>query len=89
LWKQLAKMATRPADDEPQPPRQKEKEKTDSGLFRRTATALIRRIAPHVTALPWLADTLDWLNLWQPGVIDGCADDLSRNPASNDLSLRL
>ena len=88
MWSQLAKAATRPADDEPEP-RPKEKDKTDSGLFRRTAAALIRRIAPRVTALPWLADTLDWLNLWQQPGGTGLTGDLSHAAPNNDLSLRL
>jgi hypothetical protein len=58
-------------------------------LFRRAATALIRRIAPRMTVLPWLADTLDWLNLWQQPGFDGCTDDLSHNRQNDNLSLRL
>ena len=42
----------------------------------------------RVPALPGLADTLDWLNLWQPGGTE-LADDLSQTPANNDLSPRL
>jgi hypothetical protein len=55
LWGQLAKEATRPTDDEPEPPRRKEKEKTDSGLFMLSAAALIRRIARRTANVVKLA----------------------------------
>jgi hypothetical protein len=42
LWGLLAKSVTRP---EPEPPRRKQKEKTDRGILRTTAAALIRRVA--------------------------------------------
>jgi hypothetical protein len=42
LWGQLASTATRPPDDEPEPRRPKEKEKTDSGgMFRLAGRAII------------------------------------------------
>jgi hypothetical protein len=51
LWGQLAKAATRPVDEQPEP-RPKDKEKTDKGMFRPTAAALIRRIARVVKLAP-------------------------------------
>jgi hypothetical protein len=49
---------------------------------------LTRLRVRSVTALPWLADTLDWLNLWQPGGSE-LTGDLSQTAPNNDLSLRL
>jgi hypothetical protein len=60
LWGQLAKTATRPAADEPEPPKRKEKEKTDKGLFRQMAAALINAatIAKAANDRHWLADLI-------------------------------
>jgi hypothetical protein len=55
--------------------------------FTRTANRLTRLRARHVAALPWLADTLDWLNLWQPGDTE-LTDDLSQKAPNNHLSPR-
>jgi hypothetical protein len=40
------------------------------------------------TALLWLADTLDWLNLWQPEINEGL-DNLPQERPNNHLSPRL
>jgi hypothetical protein len=48
---------------------------------------LTRLRVRHFTAVPWLADTLDWLNLWQPGGTE-LTDDLSQTARDNHLSPR-
>jgi len=46
------------------------------------------RPAQARAALLWLADTLDWLNLWQPGGTE-LTDDVSQTGPNNHLSPRL
>jgi hypothetical protein len=56
----------------------------------RVAAEIAAAFAPR-TASPWhfgTWDTLDWLNLWQPGVVE-LADDLPQETLNNDLSPRL
>jgi hypothetical protein len=57
--------------------------------FTRTAARLTRlRASRAAAALPWLADTLDWLNLWQPETGEGL-DNVPQEPPNNQLSPRL
>jgi hypothetical protein len=37
----------------------------------------------------WLADTLDWLNLWHPGAGDDLTADRAAERSKNHLSPRL
>jgi hypothetical protein len=60
---------------------------TRAGLFTRAATRTTRP-AQALAALLWLADTLDWLNLWQPGGTE-LTDDVSQTGPNNHLSPRL
>jgi hypothetical protein len=90
LFRQAVKVLTGRDDDAPKPKKSSRRKGDDSARrFTKTANCLTRLRERSFTALPWLADTLDWLNLWQPGPVDGCAADFSHNPPSNDLSLRL
>lgn len=61
-------------------------------LFRKAAARLTRfRVRPATaaaTALLWLSDTLDWLNLWHPGG-DELVDIPPQEPPNNHLSPRL
>ena len=59
--------------------------------FTRAAARLTRlrvRAFRVAAALPWLADTLDWLNLWQPDAGEWL-DNLPQEPPNNQLSPRL
>jgi hypothetical protein len=55
--------------------------------FTRAANRLTR-LRGYATAVLWLADTLDWLNLWHPGGTE-FTDDLSQDASNNHLSQRL
>jgi hypothetical protein len=48
----------------------------------------VRPASAAATALLWLSDTLDWLDLWHPGG-DDLADFPPKEVPNNDLSLRL
>lgn len=61
---------------------------TRRGQFVRTATSIARPAEAGASAVLWLADTLDWLNLWQPGGTE-LTDDRSQTAPNNDLSPRL
>jgi hypothetical protein len=44
LWSALAKLATRPDEEEPEPPRRRQKDGTDSGSFRMAAQTIMQRV---------------------------------------------
>jgi hypothetical protein len=52
------------------------------------AAARTTRPAQARAGLLWLADTLDWLNLWQSGGTE-LTDDVSQSISNNHLSPRL
>jgi hypothetical protein len=59
---------------------------TRARRFTRAATRTTRP-AQARAGLLWLADTLDWLNLWQAGAES--TDDVSQSVSNNHLSPRL
>ena len=89
LFRQAVKVLTGREDDTPMPKKSGRRSGDDTARrFVRTAHRLTRLPVRGVRALPWLADTLDWLNLWQPGRTD-LTDDLSQELPNNHLSPRL
>jgi hypothetical protein len=56
--------------------------------FRRLAKRIVQRYATHSDVRSWLADTLDWLELWQPSASDDLSGDAESAP-NNHLSPRL
>jgi hypothetical protein len=88
LFRQAAKTVAG-RDPAPAPKKSGRRRGDDTGQrFTRAANRLTRVRAPAVAALPWLADTLDWLNLWHPGGPE-FTDDLSQGGPNNHLSPRL
>ena len=90
VFRQAIKAITRRQADEPKPSRRRRGE-SDRAL-RMAAKATFRRVPSlpqqaFVGATVFLADTLDWLNLWH----DADAGEPGDNPDvyRNDLSLRL
>jgi hypothetical protein len=89
LFRQAVKVLTGRETDAPMPKKSGRRSSDDTAQrFGRTAHRLTRLRLRGVTTLPWLADTLDWLNLWRPGGIDP-TDDLSQDSSNNHLSPRL
>lgn len=89
LFRQAVKVLTGREIDAPLPKKSGRRSGEDAAQrFVRTAHRLTRLGTRAVTTLPWLADTLDWLNLWRPGGIDP-TDDLSQDSSNNHLSPRL
>lgn len=87
LFRQTLKALTSPETAMPKKSRRRSGDDT-TRRFIRTANRVTRLRTRAVTAFPWLADTLDWLNLWQPGSTE-LPDDLSQAPPNNHLSPRL
>ena len=88
LFRQAAKAFTR-RDHAPAPKKTGRRRGDVTGRrFARAAHRLTRFRLPATATLPWLADTLDWLNLWQPGGPE-LTDDLSQEGPNNHLSPRL
>jgi hypothetical protein len=90
-FRQTVKAITRPKEEEPKPQTRRRRGDSDRAL-RMTARATLRRVPPlppqaFATATAFLADTLDWLNLWH----DADASEPDDNPDvyRNDLPLRL
>jgi hypothetical protein len=87
LFRRAAKIAT--GRDHAPTPKKSGRRGDDTGRrFTKAANRLTRLRAPAVSALPWLADTLDWLNLWHPGGPE-FTDDVSQEGPNNHLSPRL
>jgi hypothetical protein len=85
LFRQAAKTLT-VRDDAPA---LKKSRREDTGKrFTKAASRLTRLRAPAAVALPWLVDTLDWLNLWDCGGPEW-TDDVSQGGPNNHLSPRL
>jgi hypothetical protein len=82
-----------PKDDEPEPPRKKEKGDSEKGRagFVKAARKIMRRVRQRqaqARAAAFLADTLDWLNLWQDNSATPHGGDFHAAPP-NHLSPRL
>ena len=89
LFRQAVKVLIGRETDAPMPKRSGRRSGDETTRrFVRTANRLTRLRACAVAALPWLADTLDWLTLWQPGGTE-LTDDLSQTAPNNHLSPRL
>jgi hypothetical protein len=89
LFRQAVKVLTGRETDAPMPRRSGRRSGDDTARrFVRSAHRLTRLRVRGARALPWLVDTLDWLNLWQPGGAD-LTDDLSQDSLNNHLSPRL
>jgi hypothetical protein len=96
LFRQAVKAVTGRKADAPRPKKAGRRGTGEDGagrLFYRVAQRLtrsrVRPAYPAASALLWLADTLDWLDLWHPaGSIDP-ANDASQEAINNDLSPRL
>ena len=88
MFRQAVKAITRRTEDEPRPQTRRRRGESDRA-FRMTAKAALRRMPrPPAIATAYLADTLDWLNLWANGNDDSeLCDNLGA--IQNDLSLRL
>jgi hypothetical protein len=90
-FRQVVKAITRREEHEPKPQTRRRRGESDRAL-RMTARATLRR-APrlppqaYAAASMYLADTLDWLNLWQEG--DDSDPNSNLDVCRNDLSLRL
>jgi hypothetical protein len=70
-------------------PALKKSRRDDTGKrFAKAANRLTRLCAPAASALPWLADTLDWLNLWDYSGPE-FTDEISQGGPNNHLSPRL
>jgi hypothetical protein len=90
MFRQAVKAITRRTEDEPRPQTRRRRGESDRA-FRMTARAALRRVArpqAFASATAYLADTLDWLNLWANGNDDSELCDNS-DAIRNDLSLRL
>ena len=88
LFRQAVKAVTG-RDPAPVPTKSKRRGSEDTGRrFTKAAHRLTHWRAGTFAAVLWLADTLDWLNLWHPGGTDP-TDDLSQGPPNNHLSPRL
>jgi hypothetical protein len=89
LFRQAVKVLTGRETDVPMPKKSGRRTGDNTARrFTRTAHRLTRLRVRAAAALPWLVDTLDWLNLWQPGGAD-LTDDLSQDSPKNHLSPRL
>jgi hypothetical protein len=89
LFRQAGK-ALAARDLAPAPKKSGRRSGDDRRQFRRVARKILTsRVAAYVGARLWLADTLDWLDLWQPtiGTGDELTDDLAES--NNHLSPRL
>jgi hypothetical protein len=87
LFRQTAK--TLIGRDPAPAPKKSGRRRDDIGRrFTRAANRLTRLRAPAAAALPWLADTLDWLNLWDFGGPE-FSDEGSQSGPNNHLSPRL
>jgi hypothetical protein len=87
-WRKAARALTRP-EPKPQPQKRRRREEGVGRHFARAAKRLTRWPA-CASAMQWLADTLDWLSLWQPAADAG--DELNADSfgsPNNDLSPRL
>jgi hypothetical protein len=93
LFRQAVKAITRREADESPAPRRRSGE-TDKA-FVMAARATLRRAASiprqaYATATAFLADTLDWLNLWQDNAASADQlDNETNNPDTNYTSLHL
>jgi hypothetical protein len=74
--RELARRVTTPAPK----PRRRRRDET-RGAFRAAGTMILRQIAA-LPAVMFLADTLDWLNLWH----QDAGDELTAEPSPNHLS---
>jgi hypothetical protein len=65
LFRDAVKAVTRRDDEEPKPQARRRSGETEKG-FSLAARRILRRAAAgsYVAASTWLADTLDWLRLW-------------------------
>ena len=85
LFRQAAKTFAGRADA-PAPKKSSRRRGDDTARrFSKAAGRLTRFRLPAAAALPWLADTLDWLNLWQPGGPE-FTDDLSQEGGAEQPS---
>ena len=87
-WRSVARALTRPEPAALQPEKRRRREDTGRH-FARVAKRLTRWRA-FAPPLLWLADTLDWLNLWQPAADTG--DEVTADHfdgPNNHLSPRL
>jgi hypothetical protein len=88
LFRQAVKALTGREAEAPKPKKSGRRRDDTGRQFISTANRLTHLRVRAAAALPWLADTLDWLNLWQPGGTE-LIDDLSQSAANNYLSPRL
>jgi hypothetical protein len=93
LFRAAVKAVTRSDDDEPPPPRRRRGE-TDKGFVLASRAALRRTVSmpceAYAAATAYLADTIDWLNLWQDNA-EGAdqLDNGTNNPDTKPTSLHL
>jgi hypothetical protein len=74
------------------PPKKSGRRRSDDETgrrFRRAAKRLTCQIPACARASLWLADTLDWLDLWQRSAHDDVLTEDPAERANNDLSLHL
>jgi hypothetical protein len=94
LFRTVAKTALRPIEEEPAPPRRRSGE-TDKKAFRLAAKTVLRRVVQipadaYAATTLYLAETLDWLNLWEANSLhDGGDLDSDNNTKQNYSSPHL
>lgn len=84
---------TKPDPETPAPKKSSRRQEgeTRGRQFRRVARRIMRRRLmpqPHGGGALWLADTLDWLDLWQPGGTE-VTEELPPATVNDHLSPRL
>jgi hypothetical protein len=86
LFRQAVKGLTQPV---PAPKKSRRRGGETNRQFAKAANRLTRFRTRAFAAIPWLADTLDWLGLWQPAadVAESTEDHAAREP--NHLLPRL
>jgi hypothetical protein len=95
LFRETVKALTRPEPEAPAPPKKSGRRKegeTRGRQFRRVARRITRwRLLSQSDdgATLWLADTLDWLDLWHPTTGSEIGGEEADNRPDNHLSPRL
>jgi hypothetical protein len=91
LFRAIAKALTQrePAPPPPKKSGRRRNGETRGRQFTRAAKRLTRPAQACASAILWLADTLDWLELWHPAAGDELTGDPAAGGPNNHLSPRL